>query len=415
MKYTKKGLTDGLKNAYSFVVPKKPGMKEVLETFESKKIVAIIPTYKPLDITLQLTKEIHSYHKNIMIIVVDDSTPENSESSEILKKIKNYSKNKYNIKLLRTPSNQYKSGALNLGLEYVRNKNLNPDVIITSDDDVEITANTLPVLVDALCCDEKLGVVCTNVRIKNKNTNLLTRLQGLEYHNFNLTKLSDNGFFQGPLVMQGMLVAFRYSALEKVEKFDQANIIEDYEITARIKKENWHVAIVPKSWAWTRVPEEITSLWKQRVRWSYGGLTVIEKHFDYKSSIIQDLLGHSMFLSLLVLIILTFIVQKGNEVPGILVKAILFVALSQFAISQFFSLYTLKHYKDLDVSDFIIRFVIFPEFIYNCFLSFIVLGSYLFYIFNLSFSKIYKLRLIYQKGLLIFSKAGFSLSWGTRQ
>jgi len=42
-------------------------------------------------------------------------------------------------------------------------------------------------------------------------------MQGLEYHSFNVSKIADNGFVSGPLVMQGMLTAFRMSLLEQTD------------------------------------------------------------------------------------------------------------------------------------------------------------------------------------------------------
>ncbi len=402
----------------SFVVPKKEaGKKNKKSIFEKKKIVVVVPTYKPSSLTHQLVRNLHDWHCNVEIVIVDDS---NSKSSgwqkKMFEKLELFSRNK-RVHFVKTPKNLHKPGALNYGFKYVKETFLTvkPNVIVTTDDDVIMTEKTLPVLINKLYSSPKTGAVCSLVRVKNKNKNLLTKLQGLEYHNFNITKISDNGFFKGPLVMQGATTAFRYSSFNQVGGYAENNLIEDYEITANLKKHGWNVAFSPDCWIWTEVPENFSTLWKQRVRWTYWGIVVIENYYKSLTSVLQDVIGHASFLGLFFLIMLSFLISSPTSVQGLLINIIVAVALSQVIMSFIFSLYILKYYKDVDWKDYLIRLLIVPEFFYSNILTLVLLGSYPFFIFNKIFGQALKVEPVYKLGLKFFNWFGYSLSWGTRK
>ena len=384
-----------------------------------KKVVVLIPTYKPTSITSKLVKDIVNFNSDVRVIVIDDCTPiDESLSMQVIQSIKSLSRRNRRITVLRTSENQLKAGALNLGLSYVHDKKINPQVVITLDDDVVITKNTINALVTALYSRPHLGVVCSRALVKNKNKNMLTRLQGLEYNGFNVTKIGDNGFLYGPLVMQGMLSAFRYTALKQVKGFDTKGLIEDYEITVRIKKAGWHAGFVNEAIAYTHVPEAWGNLWRQRVRWSYGGLLVMKSHWRYIRAVFQDFLGHFLFLSLFTLILLSFVFEKTYDSPMILIDALFAISIFHFAFSFSFGIASLLLMENRDRRDWVIRLTVFPEFVYSNLLSLILVGSYMFYLFHFTFEKAYQMipRLfkLQARGDRIFKKLGYSLAWGTR-
>lgn len=79
----------------------------------------------------------------------------------------------------------------------------------------------------------------------------------------------------------------------------------------------------------------------------------------------------------------------------------------------------MRLYKEKDVYDWIIRISIIPEFIYSNVLSVVVLGSYLFFIFN-----IFTRTVTHRSGLTLqrfvtrsrklFYSCGYTEGWGTR-
>lgn len=384
-----------------------------------KAVAVLIPTHVPNDTTYDLIKSILTWHPEVLIVVIDDCTPLTPQNKPILNQIATLAKSHKNLINLRTPKNTLKAGALNFGLDYIMSLPKKPHVIFTFDDDVTINQNTIPYMVDALYSENEIGAVCSQVRVKNKNDNMLTRLQALEYHNFNITKIADNGFLKGPLVMQGMLSAFRTHALIQINGYTHGHLIEDYEITARLKSVGWKVKIAQKAVAWTTVPDTIESLWKQRVRWTSGGLHVVKQFLNNIVVVYQDVVGHSLFLSLLFLIILSFIFARTDDSVTPLTLTLLFFAVFNFIIAFGFNLASMFLYSDRDKKDWIIKFTVLPELIYSNILSLVLIGSYLFFIV-ISLEKPLLSRFVFLKRpyaalLSVFNKIGFSTTWGTRQ
>lgn len=412
-------ITHGTREAASFFVPKNSSLVSSAPKIVEKRVVALIPTYKPTKTTLRLVQDVLEYNPNIRVIVIDDSTPRDSaESMKVLTAIKSLSKKDSRLELLRTPTNRMKAAALNFAFARVLKSTPAPQVVVTLDDDVVITPDTISQLASALYSSPKLGVVCSKALVKNKNKNILTRLQSLEYNGFNITKIGDDGFLYGPLVMQGMLSAFRFAALKQVKNFATHGLIEDYEITVRIKKAGWNSGIAPSAVAYTHVPEDWGHLWRQRVRWSYGGLLVLKEHWKAFFAIFQDIIGHILFMSLFILIIFSFVFEKTYDSPAILIDALLVIGIFHFAFSFAFGLVSLFLMPHSDRKDWVLRATIFPEFVYSNVLSLILMGSYVFYMFHYMFEKAYqmvpRLYALHKRGDRVFKKFGYSLAWGTR-
>lgn len=417
-----KKIASNSRDILSFFFPKKMNVRSNRNVFDKKFVVAVIPTYRPLQSTYDLAFDIIRYHKNTHVIVVDDSTPltkENRESVSVLRKLKTLAKSNKNLTILRTPENRLKAGALNFGIEFAGTFKKKPDAVLTFDDDVIITSTTIPNMINALYSRANLGVVCSVSRVKNKHENILTRLQALEYHSFNVAKIADDGFLKGPLVMQGMLSAFRYSAIKKVKGFKPGHLIEDYDITARIKKAGWQAGIAYNAVAWTYVQETLPKLWKQRVRWSYGGIGVVKQFWRDTYTVFQDLVGHSLFVALVILIIASFAVANNQIANPILVAGLIIVSIIQFIISFWFNLFIMFDYDEKDLVDWIIKFSVLPEFIYSNILTLVLIGSYLFFVFNAASNRLVKLLPNLSKAqtaiLGVFEKFGYSVSWGTRK
>lgn len=400
----------------SFFVPVRRKAEKSVDV-SKKRIVAIIPTYKPETTTYNLVKQLILWNRNIRVIVVDDCTPEDA-SKRTITDIKKLARRSKRVTYLRTPLNKLKAGALNYGIAHAASFAKKPHVIVTFDDDVIVNRFTIRHLVQALYGIKGRGVVCSLSHVANKNHNLLTRLQALEYHGFNVVKLADNGFLKGPLVMQGMLSAFRYSAIEAVAGFSVGHLIEDYDITARLKNAGWSAGLAHKADAWTEVPTSLSALWLQRVRWSFGGLHVVKNFHRTIQAVFQDLVGHFIFVILLALIILSFILARTGDVDSRMIAFLVIFALIQFVIAFIFQALTLLSYKDADRYDWLLRLSFLPEFLYSNVLSFVLLGSYIFFVYT-TFSKRIAQRFtsfssIDRIALKLFAKLGYSMTWGTR-
>ena len=347
--------------------------------FGSATIAAIVPTYKPQALTVRLVQDLLRASPNLFVYVVDDCTPKEEGSDAIFKRIATISER---VTLLHTPENKLKAGALNHALARVFAEGQKcQDVILTLDDDVVIAENTVKNLVTELMSCDELAAVCSQCRVLNKNTNLLTRLQGLEYLGFNAIRMADEGFFRGPLVMHGMLTAFRADALREIGGFSEGHLIEDYEVTSRLKARGWSVKSAVNAPALTVVPERLSRFWRQRTRWSYGGLTVVMGARSL-TSVFQDVLGHTLFISMLLMIGVLFFLRGEGDVPPYMTDVVITLSLLQLGISYFFQLWLMRHYQEKDAWDWIIRLLLIPEFLYSYLMTAALVGSYIFHSFN---------------------------------
>lgn len=380
-------------------------------------VYAIIPTHKPGKITVQLVRDLIRWNPGITVCVVDDCTPGEYEAQHhIFRSIRKLSEQ---VHYLRTEENRLKAGAMNYAINTVIAKgDVLPDVIITLDDDVVINENTIKNLVENLLIDARLAAVCTQCRVLNKNANILTRLQGLEYLGFNAVRTADESFFNGPLVMHGMLTAFRTHALMKVGLFAERHLIEDYEMTTRLKVAGYRVRLATNALAWTEVPETFKQLWRQRARWVNGGVAILGVR-KYWKAIPQDIIGHALFLAT-VLLVAAIVLMGGThstEQP-IVAYIIIYLSLCQAIGFFIFQVWYMRYYAERDRVDWILRLAVIPEFIYANVLTLILLGAYLFHIFE-------KLATLFPSGNRIsrattmllrawFARIGYTSGWGTK-
>lgn len=123
----------------------------------------------------------------------------------------------------------------------------------------------------------RVGAVTGNPRVANRTT-LLGRIQVGEYSSIiGLIKRAQR-LLGKILTVSGVIAAFRRSALLDCGLFDTDTVTEDIDVTWKLQKKFWDIRYEPRALCWVLVPETIKGLWRQRVRWSQGGMEVIKKH-----------------------------------------------------------------------------------------------------------------------------------------
>jgi biofilm PGA synthesis N-glycosyltransferase PgaC len=174
-------------------------------------------------------------------------------------------------------TNTGKAGALNHGLKQARG-----DIIVTIDADTILDEHAVHNLVRHFAVDEtgELGAVAGVLRVANRERNLLTRWQALEY----LTQIGLERAAQDALgaisIVPGACAAWRKTAILSVGGFTHETLAEDCDMALNLRRAGWSTSQDDDGLAYTEVPETVDGLLAQRTRWTFGTLQAIYKHRD---------------------------------------------------------------------------------------------------------------------------------------
>jgi cellulose synthase/poly-beta-1,6-N-acetylglucosamine synthase-like glycosyltransferase/peptidoglycan/xylan/chitin deacetylase (PgdA/CDA1 family) len=169
--------------------------------------------------------------------------------------------------------NSGKAVALNTGVRAARDTST---VVVMVDGDTVFERDTLRWLVEPLF-DPSVGAVSGNTKVANRS-GLVGRWQHLEYVSaFNLERrLYD--LLGCMITVPGAIGAFRRSAVDAVGGLSTDTLAEDTDLTMALVRGGWRVVYQETARAWTEAPANLSQLWLQRYRWSYGTMQAAWKH-----------------------------------------------------------------------------------------------------------------------------------------
>jgi cellulose synthase/poly-beta-1,6-N-acetylglucosamine synthase-like glycosyltransferase len=161
-----------------------------------------------------------------------------------------------------------KSAAVNLGLGACTG-----DVIVIADIDTSFDRDALAVMLDYFAADPRLGAVGGDLGVRNECTSLVTRCQAIEYGiSVSLGRRVADAL--GILSMvSGAFGAFRRSAVIGVGGQD-VEVGEDADLAMKLRRAGWRIQFAPEARALTQVPETVSALIAQRLRWDRGIVTI---------------------------------------------------------------------------------------------------------------------------------------------
>ncbi len=167
---------------------------------------------------------------------------------------------------------------------------------------VLIDADTLPVTgLDRLVrwfVHDDVVLVTGNVLPMNKHHNLWTRMQYIEYVHSNSIGRQIQGRLKWLLIAPGALLAFRTRFLKPIVMLGDT-LAEDFDITLMSWKAGYRVVFDSHALAYTRVPVRLRDIYRQRIRWYYGGLQVMAKHRDMVTFRRGERIGPALLANLL--------------------------------------------------------------------------------------------------------------------
>jgi len=193
------------------------------------------------------------------IIVVDDGSEDNTYLVA-----KKYEETGI-VKVVRKDPSGYKASSMNYGLLFTEG-----EIVLSLDADTLISRDSLE-WVARYFEDERLVAGSGNLRVLNRDVNLLTRLQAYEYFiSFDMGRRTQS-LLRTLLIIPGAAAIYRRSLLESLGFIDRT-IAEDFDVTLKFHKVKGRLIFMPEVLAWTDVPSHWRSWMKQRIRWSRGQL-----------------------------------------------------------------------------------------------------------------------------------------------
>jgi peptidoglycan-N-acetylglucosamine deacetylase len=205
-------------------------------------------------------------------VVVDDGSSD--DTAQIVRRLAQTLDPR--IRLIQQ-ENGRKPAALNTGLAAVTG-----EVVVTVDADTRAHPTMVADLVRHFEADPygTLGAVAGVVHVGNRRQNLLTRWQALEYLTQIGVERAAHDLLGAITIVPGACAAWRREAVLRAGGFSEDTLAEDCDLTLALHRMGWRVTQDDEARADTEAPEDVDSLLKQRVRWTYGTLQAITKHRD---------------------------------------------------------------------------------------------------------------------------------------
>ncbi len=177
-----------------------------------------------------------------------------------------------------TKKNGGKWSALNLGF-----RETSEELVVCVDADSQLAPDSLKLLVRHFD-DPRLGGCCGQVAVRNCS-NIITRLQALEYHLLNGLVRQAQSAFGSVLVAPGPLSVFRRSVLDEVSQtwggeggpWEGDTFAEDADLTLNVLLTGHGVTYEPLAISRTAAPDVTFRLLNQRYRWTRGNLQAVLK------------------------------------------------------------------------------------------------------------------------------------------
>ncbi|HJZ44333.1 MAG TPA: glycosyltransferase [Hyphomicrobiaceae bacterium] len=203
----------------------------------------------------------------MQVIVVDDGSTDGMAG--IARKLQREHKID---ELLRLTLRGGKSAGVNLGLSVCKG-----DIVIIADVDTTFDRDAFALILRHFA-DPRVGAVSGNLGARNASATLVTRHQAIEYA-IGISVGRRIADLLGMLsIVSGAFGAFRRTAVEAVGGQD-VEVGEDADLTMKLRRAGWRIRFAPEARALTQVPETVSALIAQRLRWDRGLITIWARKF----------------------------------------------------------------------------------------------------------------------------------------
>lgn len=219
---------------------------------------------------------LYAGYANLEVIYVDDGSDDDSVS-----RVRGYAATlpraadgNERLRVFASPRRNGKPTALNLGIHLARGS-----LIAVVDADCDVQYGSFHDWIRPFE-DEEVGAVAANIRVRNADLSMLTRLQDCEYA-INVTLSRAWRAALGLLaIVPGAGGMFRAAIIRKLGGFD-TGLGDDTDMTLKLRKAGWKLAFAMRAVVWTDAATTWRVLLRQRSRWERNMVKIrLRKHRD---------------------------------------------------------------------------------------------------------------------------------------
>jgi len=223
----------------------------------------MIPCYNDFDSVEHTLNSIYDVCDSDMdVIVIDDGSTDGS--GDKLAALQS----RYGFILISNPSNIGKADALNKHFHLTRN-----EIVVFIDADVIVNRQSLT---DVIARLQRRDVGAVSCPYRAANPGFIPLMQSIEYNMLSFIKGAYNIF--SAIALWGGFAAIKRQAFLDVGGFSASAITEDMDMAFKLNKYGWRVeqSFYP---IFTTVPETFSQWFRQKMRWSSGGIQCFIRHY----------------------------------------------------------------------------------------------------------------------------------------
>jgi hyaluronan synthase len=249
----------------------RPGFGAGVATY-LPSVAIIVPAYNEQDAiaaTLRSCLAADYPSHLIQVVVVDDCSTDMT-----LDRIRDVEAEFPGLLVVAAEVNRGKRHVMAAGMQAARDA----DILVFIDSDSIIEPGAVRSLVRYFE-DSTVGAVCGHTDVSNKTTNLLTRMQAMQYYiAFNVYK-SAEALFGSVTCCSGCFSGYRRSAIEPItaawvgqQFLGQPSTYGDDRSLTNFLLPDWRILFAPDAKAQTAVPDRLSKFLRQQLRWKKSWL-----------------------------------------------------------------------------------------------------------------------------------------------
>ena len=249
---------------------REPSYSEPPALSEYPLVAVLIPCFNEGDNAEEtLEQALQLQYPNFEVIAINDGSADHTGA--VLNRLATQHKN---LRVVHLAENQGKAMALQAGSLVT-----DAEYLLGIDGDALLDPYAAHWMMRHFLQHPTVAAVTGNPRIRNRST-LLGRVQVGEFSSIiGMIKRAQRTF--GRLfTVSGAVTAFRKTAVHEVGYWSPNMLTEDIDISWKLQRSGWDIEFEPNAMVWVLMPETLSGLWKQRLRWAMGGAQVLLKNID---------------------------------------------------------------------------------------------------------------------------------------